>query len=104
MRPNTLRRAHVARDMSRPPPLARNQPVTRPPHPAARTHPSMQPRTAITDHAVPVGSGTVARTQRIPIERRAEAANPDDHSGGIAQQPPPCESQQLVDATAMNSR
>lgn len=29
---------------------------------------------AITDHATPVGSGTVARTQRIPIERRAEAA------------------------------
>lgn len=29
---------------------------------------------AITVHAVPVGSGTVARTQRIPIERRAEAA------------------------------
>jgi hypothetical protein len=29
---------------------------------------------AITRHAVPVGSGTVARTQRIPIERRAEAA------------------------------
>jgi hypothetical protein len=29
---------------------------------------------AITEHAVPVGSGTVARTQRIPIERRAEAA------------------------------
>ncbi|MEO0413526.1 MAG: DUF2293 domain-containing protein [Verrucomicrobiota bacterium] len=28
----------------------------------------------ISDHAVPVGSGTVARTQRIPIERRAEAA------------------------------
>jgi len=28
----------------------------------------------ITAHAVPVGSGTVARTQRIPIERRAEAA------------------------------
>lgn len=25
-------------------------------------------------HAVPVGSGTVARTERIPIERRAEAA------------------------------
>ena len=25
-------------------------------------------------HAVPVGSGTVARTKRIPIERRAEAA------------------------------
>lgn len=29
---------------------------------------------AIANHAVPVGSGTVARTQRIPIERRAEAA------------------------------
>lgn len=29
---------------------------------------------AIAAHAVPVGSGTVARTQRIPIERRAEAA------------------------------
>ena len=29
---------------------------------------------AISDHAVPVGSGTVARTQRISIERRAEAA------------------------------
>ena len=29
---------------------------------------------AISAHAVPVGSGTVARTQRIPIERRAEAA------------------------------
>jgi hypothetical protein len=29
---------------------------------------------AISEHAVPVGSGTVARTQRIPIERRAEAA------------------------------
>lgn len=29
---------------------------------------------AITAHAVPVGSGTVARTERIPIERRAEAA------------------------------
>jgi len=28
----------------------------------------------IVDHAVPVGSGTVARTKRIPIERRAEAA------------------------------
>ena len=25
-------------------------------------------------HATPVGSGTVARTQRIPVERRAEAA------------------------------
>ncbi len=30
--------------------------------------------TAIAEHAVPVGSGTVARTQRIPIEQRAEAA------------------------------
>ncbi|MBN2643116.1 MAG: DUF2293 domain-containing protein [Victivallales bacterium] len=29
---------------------------------------------AVTVHAVPVGSGTVARTSRIPIERRAEAA------------------------------
>lgn len=28
----------------------------------------------ITDHAVPVGSGTVARTERIPVEQRAEAA------------------------------
>src|SRR5690606_14306898 len=28
----------------------------------------------ITEHATPVGSGTVARTERIPIERRAEAA------------------------------
>jgi hypothetical protein len=29
---------------------------------------------AVTDHATPVGSGTVARTQRIPIDGRAEAA------------------------------
>ena len=29
---------------------------------------------AVTAHATPVGSGTVARTKRIPIERRAEAA------------------------------
>lgn len=29
---------------------------------------------AVTDHATPIGSGTVARTKRIPIERRAEAA------------------------------
>lgn len=29
---------------------------------------------AVTQHATPVGSGTVARTQRIPVERRAEAA------------------------------
>jgi hypothetical protein len=28
----------------------------------------------VADHATPVGSGTVARTKRIPIERRAEAA------------------------------
>ncbi|APZ96265.1 DUF2293 domain-containing protein [Fuerstiella marisgermanici] len=30
--------------------------------------------TAITEHATPVGSGTVARTQRIPVEQRAESA------------------------------
>ena len=29
---------------------------------------------AVTDQAVPVGSGTVARTERIPIQQRAEAA------------------------------
>jgi len=29
---------------------------------------------AVTAHATPVGSGTVARTQRIPLEQRAEAA------------------------------
>ncbi len=29
---------------------------------------------AVTAHAVPVGSGTVARTQLIPLEQRAEAA------------------------------
>ena len=29
---------------------------------------------AVTVHATPVGSGTVARTRRLPIERRAEAA------------------------------
>lgn len=29
---------------------------------------------AITDHSTPVGSGTVARTKRIPVERRAKAA------------------------------
>ncbi len=28
----------------------------------------------ITEHATPVGSGTVARTQRIPVAQRAEAA------------------------------
>ena len=30
--------------------------------------------TAVAAHATPVGSGTVARTERIPVERRAEAA------------------------------
>jgi hypothetical protein len=30
--------------------------------------------TVVATHATPVGSGTVARTKRIPIERRAEAA------------------------------
>ena len=29
---------------------------------------------AVTHHATPVGSGTVARTQRIPVEQRAQAA------------------------------
>ncbi len=29
---------------------------------------------AVADHATPVGSGTVARTKRIPVEDRAEAA------------------------------
>lgn len=29
---------------------------------------------AVTKHATPVGSGTVARTKRIPVEKRAEAA------------------------------
>jgi hypothetical protein len=29
---------------------------------------------AVTDHATPVGSGTVARTKRIPVAERAEAA------------------------------
>lgn len=41
-----------------------------PPHDAAAR--TMTGR--IVDHAVPVGSGTVARTTRIPIEARAEAA------------------------------
>lgn len=30
--------------------------------------------TLVTEHATPVGSGTVARTQRIPVEQRAESA------------------------------
>jgi len=29
---------------------------------------------AVTEHATPVGSGTVARTERIPVDQRAEAA------------------------------
>jgi hypothetical protein len=29
---------------------------------------------AVSDHSTPVGSGTVARTKRIPVEQRAEAA------------------------------
>ena len=29
---------------------------------------------AMTDHATPVGSGTVAKTKRIPVEQRAESA------------------------------
>ncbi len=29
---------------------------------------------AVTDHSTPVGSGTVARTKRIPVEKRAESA------------------------------
>jgi hypothetical protein len=29
---------------------------------------------AVTDHATPVGSGTVARTKRIPVDERADAA------------------------------
>ncbi|PHS11317.1 MAG: hypothetical protein COA78_09920 [Blastopirellula sp.] len=29
---------------------------------------------AVTKHATPVGSGTVARTQRIPVQKRAESA------------------------------
>lgn len=28
----------------------------------------------VSDHATPVGSGTVARTQRLPVEKRAQAA------------------------------
>lgn len=35
---------------------------------------AQQLATAVTQHATPVGSGTVARTERIPIEQRAEAA------------------------------
>lgn len=42
---------------------------------APEHHPlAIQLSAAVTKHATPVGSGTVARTQRIPIEQRAEAA------------------------------
>ncbi len=42
-------------------------------HPA---HADLAKRLArvVADHATPVGSGTVARTKRIPLEQRAEAA------------------------------
>lgn len=42
-------------------------------HPA---HADLAQRLArvVADHATPVGSGTVARTKRIPLEQRAEAA------------------------------
>lgn len=42
-------------------------------HPA---HSDLADRLArvVADHATPVGSGTVARTKRIPVEQRAEAA------------------------------
>jgi hypothetical protein len=41
-----------------------------------QTHAPLSQRLArlVATHATPVGSGTVARTKRIPIERRAEAA------------------------------
>src|SRR5262249_37611997 len=42
-------------------------------HPA-HAPPARRLARAVTDLATPVGSGTVARTNRIPIERRAEAA------------------------------
>lgn len=35
---------------------------------------ALQMAEAVTEHATPVGSGTVARTKRIPVEQRAEAA------------------------------
>jgi hypothetical protein len=40
------------------------------------SHADMAARLArvVADHATPVGSGTVARTKRIPVEQRAEAA------------------------------
>jgi hypothetical protein len=42
-------------------------------HPSQRAEAELMAR-LISAHAVPVGSGTVARTERIPIEERAEAA------------------------------
>lgn len=42
-------------------------------HPDYRDHAEAM-ATRIAAHATPVGSGTVARTKRIPIEQRAEAA------------------------------
>jgi len=41
-----------------------------------RHHADMADKLArvVADHATPVGSGTVARTKRIPVEQRAEAA------------------------------
>lgn len=42
-------------------------------HVSYQTH-AQQLAHLIAAHAVPVGSGTVARTERIPIEQRAEAA------------------------------
>ncbi len=40
------------------------------------THADLAARLAklVTEHATPVGSGTVARTKRIPVAQRAEAA------------------------------
>ena len=42
----------------------------------APTHAELASRVAraVTDHATPVGSGTVARTKRIAVDQRAEAA------------------------------
>lgn len=42
--------------------------------PAAHADLAQRMATAIAAHATPVGSGTVARTERIPVEQRAEAA------------------------------
>jgi hypothetical protein len=42
-------------------------------HPRYQTEAKILGR-KITEHATPVGSGTVARTERIPIAKRAEAA------------------------------